>query len=205
MIWFTADTHFGHRAIRHYCGRPFESMAEMNDVMVANWNAVVQPKDIVYHLGDFGFGSPDYLHKIAQRLRGSINLILGNHDRRAHKPPFSDRFGFIKDVHMMKTQIHGRTQQIFLSHYAHRTWAQWNYGTWHLFGHSHGNMPPLGKSFDVGVDCWNFTPISIDFVEKQMLLLEQKDAEQKELYKGKSYEERQQEILEDDKKESEDN
>ena len=32
--------------------RPFASVSEMHEVMVANWNQVVQAQDTVYHLGD---------------------------------------------------------------------------------------------------------------------------------------------------------
>jgi calcineurin-like phosphoesterase family protein len=163
-IFFTADTHFGHRNIIKYCARPFESLAEHNETLIENWNSVVQPNDHVYHLGDVGFGSPDYLYRVLQRLNGKLYLIKGNHDDSAIREPASQRFQFIKDVHVLKTQHKGKKVQLFLSHYAHRTWLRSNHGSIHLFGHSHGNMPPHGLSFDVGVDCWNFTPISLDAV-----------------------------------------
>ena len=53
MIFFTSDTHFNHKAIISYCSRPFESVEEMNDRLIDNWNQVVKPNDTVYHLGDF--------------------------------------------------------------------------------------------------------------------------------------------------------
>ena len=162
--WFIADTHFGHGNIIRYCGRPFQSLADHNETIINNWNSVVQPNDHVYHLGDVGFGSPDYLYRVLQRLRGRIHLIKGNHDDPAIREPAAARFSFIKDTHFVKTQHKGKKIEIFLSHYAHRTWPKSNHGSIHLFGHSHGNMPPHGLSFDVGVDCWNFTPISLDIV-----------------------------------------
>jgi calcineurin-like phosphoesterase family protein len=165
MIWFTADTHFGHANIIRYCDRPFESKYDHDETLIKNWNAVVQKDDHVYHLGDFGFGSPKWLmDKVACRLRGRIHLIRGNHDRGVIKEPLVRRFEFVKDVHMGKVQHKGHGIQIFLSHYAHRSWPQANYGVIHLFGHSHGRMPALGRSFDVGVDCWGYTPISMETV-----------------------------------------
>ena len=43
-------------------------------------------------------------------------------------------------------------QKIFIGHYGHRTWPSAFRGTIHLFAHSHSNLPPLYKSFDIGVD-----------------------------------------------------
>lgn len=165
MIWFTADTHFGHANIIRYCDRPFETKHEHDETLIANWNAVIQKNDTVYHMGDFGFGSPEWLsNKIANRLKGRICLIKGNHDKGVIKEPLVNRFEFVKDVHFLKTQYRGSKLEIFLSHYAHRTWPKNNYGSLMLFGHSHGKMPPIRNSFDVGVDCHNYFPISLDRV-----------------------------------------
>ena len=53
QVFFTADTHYGHRAVVDYCHRPFVDEKEMDEAMIERWNAVVQPGDLVYHLGDF--------------------------------------------------------------------------------------------------------------------------------------------------------
>lgn len=55
-VFFTSDTHFGHKAIIGFCDRPFSSVEEMTEVLVENWNSVVGPTDTIYHLGDFAFG-----------------------------------------------------------------------------------------------------------------------------------------------------
>ena len=43
-------------------------------------------------------------------------------------------------------------QMICLFHYGCRVWNKAHYGSWMLYGHSHGSLPPYGKSVDVGVD-----------------------------------------------------
>ena len=51
-------------------------------------------------------------------------------------------------------------QRVVLCHYALRTWHHSYKGVGHLFGHTHGTLPSYGKSFDCGVDCWNYTPMT---------------------------------------------
>lgn len=79
--FITSDTHFRHDNILKFCpdSRPFESVEEMDEVMVERWNSVVRPKDIVYHLGDVVLGGAKNLD-IVGRLNGTKKLIIGNHD-----------------------------------------------------------------------------------------------------------------------------
>lgn len=79
-VWFTSDTHFGHKNILEYEkeARPFETVEEMNETLISNWNDTVRPKDIVWHLGDFAFGRSHV--ELAGRLNGRKRLIMGNHD-----------------------------------------------------------------------------------------------------------------------------
>ena len=35
MIWFTSDTHFGHENVLKFTGRPWETIWQMNDAIVA--------------------------------------------------------------------------------------------------------------------------------------------------------------------------
>lgn len=78
--WFTSDHHFGHKNILDYEkeARPFETIEEMNEALISNWNDTVRQKDIVYHLGDFAFGRDNV--ELAGRLNGRKRLIMGNHD-----------------------------------------------------------------------------------------------------------------------------
>lgn len=55
-VFFTSDTHFNHTNIIRFCNRPFKDVAHMNETIIANWNSVVGPDDIIFHLGDFLFG-----------------------------------------------------------------------------------------------------------------------------------------------------
>ncbi|MDO8640831.1 MAG: hypothetical protein Q7R33_04755 [Nitrosarchaeum sp.] len=167
MIFFTADTHFNHQNIIQYCQRPFAANAtEMNETLISNWNAVVQRSDLVYHIGDFGFGD---LSQILPRLNGQKILILGDHDKSAIK--FSQYFAKITPLLKIEVDVNTVWRKITLCHYSMRVWAKSHYNEWHLFGHSHGHLEPFGKSFDVGVDYNNFRPISLTQVVEKMSTL----------------------------------
>ena len=156
-VWFTSDTHLGHEnAACEFRG--FSSLKEMDDLIIENWNRNVKPSDIVYHLGDFCLKNM-YSH-YTSKLNGNIVLILGNHDDR--KSAIGSRaFNSVHDV-MRAKMPDGR--KIFISHFSHRVWDKSHHGNWHLFGHSHGKLPPFGKSFDVGVDANDFKPLSYEQV-----------------------------------------
>lgn len=84
--WVVSDTHFGHYNIIKYCNRPYATCEEMDEALISNWNNVVKPNDVVFHLGDFGMirhsdSSINNIKNIIKRLNGDIYLILGNHDR----------------------------------------------------------------------------------------------------------------------------
>jgi len=155
MNYFTSDTHFNHENCIIYCDRPFENSNEMNEVIIDNWNSRVNKKDTVYHLGDFGFGD---VSKIVKRLNGKIVLCLGDHDKSA----LSCKELFEKVTPLLNTKL-GNTY-ITLCHWQMKVWAKSHYNSWNLYGHSHNKSTPEGKSFDVGVDCWDFKLLSQDQV-----------------------------------------
>lgn len=172
MIFFTADTHFNHENIIQYSNRPFGSLEEMTEALVANWNFRVANGDTVYHLGDFAlsYGAKDIplISDLLIRLNGQKILIKGNHDR---KEVLRDQhWQNVLDYNELKMDFGGvHKQRIVLSHYAHRVWNQMHRGAWMLYGHSHGSLPDIGgKTMDVGVDSNDYRPISMDEVQELM-------------------------------------
>lgn len=149
MYWFTSDQHYDHKNIIKYCNRPFADIDEMNEALIKNHNDLVSPNDIVYHLGDFAFRN----HKrYLNRLNGQHHLIVGNHDGNGYKDA-----GF-KTVNRQKSIKIG-SQVVYMSHYGHRVWDRSHHGSFHVYGHSHSNLPDLGRSCDVGVDNWDYKPV----------------------------------------------
>ena len=47
MKYYIADYHFGHANVLGFDHRPFNDVQEMEEFLVANWNAAVKPGDIV--------------------------------------------------------------------------------------------------------------------------------------------------------------
>ena len=93
MIYFTADTHFGHCNVIRFCDRPFASAEEMDEAMIQNWNDRVTGNDTVYILGDMFFRSTN-AEEILKRLKGKKRLIFGNLGRKAlfNAMPLPDAF-----------------------------------------------------------------------------------------------------------------
>jgi calcineurin-like phosphoesterase family protein len=169
-IFFTADLHLSHSNIIRFTKRPFDNVREMDEAILSNWNEVVPQNGEVYILGDLGFGSPFYIESIISKMYGKKYLIRGNHDKGSRIKKISHYFEWIKDYYELTVQTKESKLFLILSHYCHTVWNKSHYGSYHLWGHSHGklNVPEYELSMDVGVDCHNFYPISLRDVEKEM-------------------------------------
>lgn len=170
-IFFTSDHHFGHKNIIKFSNRPFQNVEEMDEFMIQRWNEKVSADDEVYYLGDMGLCSPNKLKKILDRLNGKIYLINGNHEKSAQA--CESRFEWIKDYHELVIEdedYHKGRQLIVLFHYSMNEWNASHWGTFHLFGHSHGTLTenPSSLSFDIGVDCHDFYPLSYEEIKAIM-------------------------------------
>lgn len=164
-LWFTADTHFGHKNIIKFCDRPCNSLLEMDNLIIDNWNAVVGQNDEVWHLGDVAWRD---IELYLPRLNGRINVTLGNHD---HTKQVRDRIarnitGNVFEFKELKVD----NKSISLFHYPIEQWNKKRYGAWHLHGHCHGTLEnTIPNRMDVGIDCHSeFRPFHYDEV-KQLL------------------------------------
>ncbi len=168
-ILFTADFHFGHENIIDFCDRPFRNANHMNSQFVELYNMVVKPQDTVYILGDFSmYGTQsryDYVSALVRKLEGNKHLILGNHD--AFKPFTYVNMGFLS-VH---TVLHLELLDLYLVH--DPAVANVRRDKIWLHGHIHNLWKRNGNLINVGVDVWNYMPVTLD--EIQELLLEEEE------------------------------
>jgi calcineurin-like phosphoesterase family protein len=184
-IWLTSDPHYNHVKVIPYCKRPFSCVEEMNEALVLNFNAKVQPDDLTYHLGDFSLQEamvPKYL----SQLSGEHILIPGNHDlchpanRRRKKKTDSIEaatqryldFGF-KEIHLsleldelLLTHMPWRGDSIDTRQKYEKYRPEYQPGKTLLHGHIHNKRKYDAErtQLNVGVDVWNFAPISLDEV-----------------------------------------
>lgn len=191
--YFTADLHLGHhnmtKAGKDYCGRPFRDVKHMQDELVARVNEKVPKGGTLIIIGDVA-ASMKFLEDFMERTHGEKQLVVGNHDEswsftRFKKAGFTRcdirRVVSVKDDEGNFQHKNGgpRVQEIICDHYPMRTWKKKPHGAWHLYGHVHNNFRSHDKSFDVGVDCWNWYPLSYAEVKAEMAKLNSSSFEAK--------------------------
>lgn len=166
MKFYTSDLHFGHHNILRYENRPFQSVEEMNDNLINNWNRKVSKGDEVYIIGDFGLLGGRQANSILDRLNGRKYLIKGNHDHFIRDREFDrSKFVWIRDYASIKD---GETV-ICMFHYPIAVWDRQHHGALHFYGHVHSNtdnhhplLLELGdNAFNVGCDVHSYEPVSL--------------------------------------------
>lgn len=155
--YFTADTHFGDDAIRRFFGRPFGSAEQMDQAMIDRFSDL-KPEDDLWIVGDFADCRDETRRENACRvfetLPGRKHLVRGNHD-----PDWVLReLGWTSVHDLVELEISGRL--FVLCHYPMLVWNRVQDGAVHLFGHVHANWAGAGGQVNVGVDLWDFRPVS---------------------------------------------
>ena len=142
-VFLVSDTHFGHAGVCRFTRndgvtklRPWNDPAEMDEAMVAAWNARVRPTDKVYHLGDVVINRKPL--SILSRLNGDKVLIRGNHDifRDEDYAPY---FRSIRAYHVMDGMI--------LSHIPVHEASLGRFGV-NIHGHLHANRVMRARRVD---------------------------------------------------------
>ena len=166
--FFTADTHFGHARMADptFGGyRGFSTIAEHDEALIANWNAVVGQDDVVWHLGDFAYRcSPPRAREIFRRLNGTKHLVRGNHDGDA-----VERLEWASKHDFLQTNVDAT--HVVLFHYGMRVWPGSRRNAIHLYGHSHGRLQGFSSTCDVGVDAWGYRPVTLDDIKRRLATL----------------------------------
>ena len=156
MLFFTSDTHFADTRVLRIDRRPFPSLEEHDQALITNWNEIVGHEDEIWHLGDFARGrTAGYADHILSALNGRKHLIIGNNDDSAT----TGARGWASVQHYAELTRGDRL--IVLCHYPFRTWNGMGKKSINLHGHSHGRLKPVTRQFDVGIDVWNFRPVSL--------------------------------------------
>ncbi|MBQ9148563.1 MAG: hypothetical protein IJX69_03240 [Oscillospiraceae bacterium] len=184
MIFYTADPHFRYEPM--VAGRPFETVEEMDEAIIANWNAVVGPEDTVYLIGDIGFNGGHVPCRTLARLNGRKHLIRGNHDTGFEDAPLLYRyFESVTDF----LEIDDGPHHIFLSHYPILYIKPVGYmihGHLHKSGQLRDILGAFPRILNAGMDINNFAPVTLEqLIENNRLFYSQPLEEQPYHRKGK--------------------
>ena len=133
MIYWTADTHFGHTTILEHCPERLEAFGDlhtMNKVLIDNINSTVGRNDTLWHLGDFCWQASragSYRQRINCR---KVHVVRGNHDTPSLKT----------HVESLEYMVFMKNPKLHLCHYPLESWGSIHYGGIHLHGHCHGRL-----------------------------------------------------------------
>jgi calcineurin-like phosphoesterase family protein len=131
--------------------------------MVDRWNARVAPNDLVFHLGDVAMCKDAAFY--VQQLNGHKFLIRGNHD--GHSKSKNREWGFIDSVDEMFVRVDGVI--FWMAHvpdgpdYNGRQLRRPKRSQPYdiaLCGHVHDKWLFKDRTVNVGVDQWDFKPIT---------------------------------------------
>ena len=162
-IFAISDHHFGHANILKFKGlddkplRVFDDVNHMNEYMIERWNAVVQPQDKVYHLGDVLVKGADW--KLLGRLNGHKRLILGNHDypdMRMYAPYFEDIYSSRLLDKLLFTHIPVHPYSL-------------GKAIANVHGHVHNNVKDdhFGQQYiNISVEVVDYTPVALEDIKK---------------------------------------
>jgi calcineurin-like phosphoesterase family protein len=171
-----SDPHFGHHNVIDYCNRPYKNTDEMDEDLIRRFNERVYQGDTTIFMGDVFFCKYERAKDIMTRLNGTKILVKGNHDMSANTM-YKIGFDFVCEQARIKI---GKTY-VNLSHYSYKRnpWNHWflrlfnkkyrsklhfrklrDDGEWLCHGHSHSKEKLKDKMIHVGVDAWNYYPVS---------------------------------------------
>ena len=178
-IFLTSDTHWGHKNIIGFCGRPFPFVRDMDETFIRNWNAVVSSVDHVYHVGDCSYYKDAKTAEILRSLNGTIFLVPGNHDTPKRFGALSKELAVVLPP-LCAIEVEGRLAVLCHlpleawrvgRHSIVRTYGQEIQGkprnVLHFHGHTHGNSRKVPLRLDVGVDVWNYAPVEFSVAVTQ--------------------------------------
>ena len=165
MIFYISDLHLGHQNILKLSNRPFETVEEMNEKLITNWNTRIKKTDDVYFLGDFAFKCDQIqATEFLKRLNGRKFFIKGNHDKTTWLESIKQQglIEWYKDY----AEINDAGRMVILCHYPIHSWNGLYHESYHLYGHVHEktveNADWQKNRFNVSVENTNYYPIALD-------------------------------------------
>ncbi len=157
-VFITSDTFFGRKL--NAVSNGFETLEEMEDQIIENWNEKVKPNDVVYHLGNFGW-DPISTESSIIHLNGTIFFVGGEYDKHLSENSLIK----VGKHHLLPVIAEIPKLNLVLSHWALENWLGKSEGTIHLHG-GEKSQTKIDKRFCVNVKNWNWSPVEYDFIKE---------------------------------------
>lgn len=160
-IWFSSDLHFNHNKSFIYDARGCDSIEQMNQIILDNFNQLVAPTDDLWLLGDLVMGETYKAHELLTQLPGKKHIILGNHDTTLRTELYRSLGWDCQYATMLKYNKYC----FYLSHYPTLVGNfEEPFAPWNLHGHTHDlnafSVNP--RCYNVNVDAHELAPIEIN-------------------------------------------
>jgi calcineurin-like phosphoesterase family protein len=152
-----ADTHFYHKNIVAYEGRP----EDYNELIVRNWNHLVTKKDTVLHLGDLHLTNFTAAYKIISKLNGHKYLIRGNHDGASETHYHKLGFEIIEPIYKRFTNSHGTSTLLFTHEPVQGLPEKWFNVHGHIHLNQHRDIPLTKRHINMSVEVIDYTPVPL--------------------------------------------
>lgn len=160
-IWFMSDLHYNHQNIlrinQKTRGDRFETIEEMNQYIIDELIAKVDPSDYVFDLGDLIWKErSEDIQTISAILPVKSYRVLGNHDG-TNLGAWGKCWMGVYDLLDLIIKYRGEDIRLTLSHYPILDWNHRYRGSWNIHGHCHGSIDALNNKsgelrLDVGFD-----------------------------------------------------
>ena len=173
-IFFTSDLHVGHTNIIRYANRPFNSVYEMDEVLISNLFKTLKSGDTLYYLGDLSFSKEEDVKIINMLEKQNIKtfFIMGNHDKAMRSVEVQETLEVCKNFKGMWDLLDEsfENQQATMCHYPMLTFKASHFNAWQLYGHHHSDISSIatGKKLNVCTDLHNFKPWSFEEIKEYM-------------------------------------
>lgn len=192
-VFFTSDTHLGHQKPFIWESRGYLSVQDHDNHIIHIINNVVQPDDILFHLGDFCLNtSIDVFEIYINQIKcQNIYLLHGNHNNPHYKNVYlplvksflGEKYENDMEVYPIRyknifyvgyyIELKLNGKYIILSHFPFYSWNGMSFGSWMLHGHEHSKITEHlpegsnGKILDVSWDYFK-RPISYNEINDIM-------------------------------------
>jgi len=136
----------------------------MDDVILVNYQRALSSDDDLWIVGDFAVchsRNAQRLEYLLSSIPGRKRLVRGNHDK-----PWITKLAGWESVHEL-VEINDDGTRVVLCHYPMITFPGARHGGFNLFGHVHNNWQGSRNSVNVGVDVWDFRPVTLEDIKKR--------------------------------------